>query len=145
MYFNLYHSLECFLIDVSDQISKTLFYFKFKSYSLSYNKHLFGNCILCFDLKIKLLPCPTLQDSFGPFCVFIISYGCFKYLKVISLTVVLSKTIRFGVEINVGAYNIDLCCLRIYRENNILPKCIFTRTNNSFDLTTSLLDEIMFN
>ena len=66
---------------------------------------------MCFDLKIKLLPCPTLQDSFGPFCVFIISYGCFKYLKVISLTVVLSKTIRFGVEINVGAYNIDLCCL----------------------------------
>ena len=88
----------------------------------------------CYDLKVKLLPCPTLQDSFGPFCVFIISYGCFKYLKVISLTVVLSKTIRFGVEINVGAYNIDLCCLNrdirwiIYYQNVFLQERIIRLT-----------------
>ena len=86
---------------------------------------MFGNCIWCFGLKIKLLPCPTLQDSFGPFCVFIISYGCFKYLKVISLTVVLSKTIRFGVEINVGAYNIDLCCLNRNIRWNLYYQKIF--------------------
>ena len=130
MYFNFYYSLEFFWL-----IRKTLFYFKFKFYSSSYNNHLFGNCIWCFGLKIKLLPCPTLQDSFGPFCVFIISYGCFKYLKVISLTVVLSKTIRFGVEINVGAYNIDLCCLNKDIRWNLYYQKIFLQERIMIRLT----------